>query len=184
MDAAQWKLGMFDPDQGWLPVSLDHVFDREIQKGLERIAVAPREAHVKYLTLLVSALGGPFRFVYYLLSESADYPSGYYSVVRDLSRIELEKLLEDFSAFFENDGRHTLWIASPNEKATLILDEHNLIYGYGPLDLWESKLSASDLRRGSVTIPFPHTHHRHDGLESELDRLMKREIWSMRPPFG
>ena len=184
MESAHWKLGTFDPEQGWMPVTLDHVYDREIQKGVERIAIASRFGQVKQLCEMISALDGPFRFVYYLLSESGEYSAGYYSVVRDLDRDQVQSMLMEFERFFEHDGRHTLWIASPREKATVILDEHNLIYGYGPLDRWEAQLLASDLERGPVSIPFPHTHHRHEGMESELIRLMQSQIWALRPPFG
>ena len=184
MDSSQWKLGAFDPSAGWVPVTLPNTFCRETERGVERIAVAPATRPLKVLGSLLEPLEGPFRFVYCLLTGSEAWKAGYYSVPTDLERKEVETVLEEFEDFFERDGRHTLWIASPREKATLIYDEHNLIFGYGPLDSWMSQLQSSNLQPGQVSVPFPHTHHRHDGLESELDRLLSSREWLVRPPFG
>ncbi len=184
MEAEHWKLGSFDPDAGWVPVTLPNTYCREIERGVDRVAIAPASGHMQVLLSLVQPLEGPFRFVYCLLMGSAEWTPGYYSLPTDLSASELDGLLREFEEFFEQDGRHTLWVASPREKATLIYDEHNLIYGYGPLDRWMQILDQSALTPGPVSVPFPHTHHRHDGLESELHRLLASREWLIRAPFA
>ena len=184
MTSEHWKLGTFEPDRGWVPVQLDHVYTRERQRNVDRIAAAPRSGHIDLIARLVAAVPGPFRFVYCLLDGSDELPGGYYTVVRDLGGDEVCALLTDFREFFEVDGRHSLWITSPREKATLIFDEHNLVYAYGPLDTFEEVLKGVGLQPGEVEVPFPHSHHRHERLESELQRLMTRETWSFRGPFA
>jgi hypothetical protein len=63
-----------------------------------------------------------------------------------------------------------------------VLDRHNLIYGYGPLNDFERVLQSLGVRQGeSPLVPDPHLHHYHqvwDGAEREI---VRRFDWHIKP---
>ena len=77
----------------------------------------------------------PFFVLYVLVvsrkeeNETARYQSG------EVSRAEVQAFLERFEDYLENDGRHHIWIHSPESSATLVYDNHDVIYCYGPLEI-------------------------------------------------
>lgn len=51
----------------------------------------------------------------------------------------MEGFLREFRAYFESDGRHHIWVSSLQASAlqasaTLVYDQHDVIYAYGPLE--------------------------------------------------
>ena len=70
-----------------------------------------------------------------------------------MERREAEDFLRGFSRFLESDGRHHLWISSVPDGATLVYDGHNILYAYGPLELYEQVLAARGMRRRGRCFP-------------------------------
>ena len=54
----------------------------------------------------------------------------------------MEEFLREFGRFLCEDSRHDLWVRSHDDDATIVLDRHNVIYAYGPLDAFEAALKS------------------------------------------
>jgi hypothetical protein len=54
----------------------------------------------------------------------------------------VEKFLNEFGRFVREDSRHDLWVRSHDDDATIVLDRHNLIYAYGPLDELDTAITG------------------------------------------
>jgi len=90
----------------------------------------------------------------------------------------IRSLSRDFQPFLESDGRHNVWIASESDSEQLIYDRHNVIYAYGPASQWHLILSQAGLSEvASVTFPSPHSHHFHQSLNGEQQRMIASRDW-------
>jgi hypothetical protein len=93
---------------------------------------------------------------------------------------EVAGFIDEFSEFFESDGRHHLWIACP-DHGTLVFDRHNIIYGYGDLQRFEAVADAHGMSRREFSIPIPHWHKYHAEYDAIEHRLLKRWDWIHSP---
>lgn len=84
-----------------------------------------------------------------------------------------------FGAFLEQDGRHHVWLASPENM--LVYDRHQCIYAYGDLDAYERVLRARGFRPGQAELPVPHTHHYHAQFDDAEDEVMAYWAWRHSP---
>jgi hypothetical protein len=89
-----------------------------------------------------------------------------------LSREELDALFVRYGEFWDSDGRHSIWLRSEQDNATLVYDRHNLVYAYGPLERFELILeSVGYAKTPEVSLAFEHEHCYYpefDVLEREL----------------
>ena len=91
-----------------------------------------------------------------------------------LTHPELERFTRRYGELFEEDARAQLWVGEIDGVGLLVLDEHDLIYAYGPLHKFEQVLRERDYLKGDPQVPQPHEHHyykQYDELESDLRRL-------------
>ncbi len=146
----------------------------------EKIVAAPSSQHVAMLERLSTALPDPVTIRYRLLEPAEGYAEGDYVLEVSLSRSELVDLLREFRGLFEQDARHCLILES-SSGARLQYDEHNVVICEGPLDAYRQILAEAGLREGSVVMPFPHSHHVHPELDSELGRLLTTGRWHRDP---
>lgn len=158
------KFGMLDSTGGDIAFHYPDLWERETTTGPERIVAAPAANHVDLLITLSRVLPEPFGILYVLLVPRTDYKPGRYQSPAPLTRGEMEGFLTDYCAFLEGDGRHHLWVASLPSQATLVYDQHNVIYAYGPLPEYETVLRQQGLHEGEVRFPVPHSHHYHSQL--------------------
>ncbi len=86
-----------------------------------------------------------------------------------------------FQDFFEQDGRHHLWVMSWSEEGQFIFDRHNMIYAYGDLDRYESHLNSVGFARGRVAIPVLHAHYYHPEFNTAENELMAYWSWMKFP---
>ena len=64
----------------------------------------------------------------------------------------------------------------------LIYDRHNVIYAYGPLNAWRDALAANGFTEAAdVRFPSPHSHHYHQSLDAEEQRLFNHWDWHQTP---
>jgi hypothetical protein len=96
--------------------------------------------------------------------------------------IAVDAFLNQFRSFIQDDGRHNVWIASKSGSEMLIYDRHNVIYAYGPVDAFREVLATEGLKEvPSVRFPSPHSHHYHQSLDSEEERLLQYWNWHRSP---
>jgi hypothetical protein len=148
----------------------------------QRICATTTAGYIDLLLALTAALPEPF-FVLYVLAlsrkgenEAARYQSG------EVSHAAIQPFFEHFEDYLENDGRHHIWIHSPESSATLVYDNHDVIYCYGPLDTFSTILQNNGLKAvDEIQRIGPHSHcynQEFDNCEGELLKFFK---WTKSP---
>src|SRR6266498_3237063 len=61
----------------------------------------------------------------------------------ELTYGEVVEFLTEFRDFFERDARAEVWVGTTTNQGMVVLDEHDLIYAYGPLDRYSRYACAS-----------------------------------------
>jgi hypothetical protein len=183
MDAAKsgtrpYRLGAFIDGVGWV----EHKYGRVWAREENRLVAAPDEDQIDLILKLTADLREPFRVLYVLLVPRDDsQDEGRFELTEPLTRDELAAFVRRYRELFENDGRHHLWIASPFEEATVVYDQHNVLYLYGPLARFERVLEDAGLSEGEVIFPSPHSHHYHEELDGLVDDMLERYEWHWFP---
>ena len=92
---------------------------------------------------------------------------------------------EEFRELFENDARAQLWVGATSGEGLLVLDEHDLVLAYGPLERLASALEANGFAPGVPEVPDPHEHHYNVELDHLETRLLEARVWRrVLPPDG
>ncbi len=176
-----YKFGTPEPeDREW---SYGNVWAAErTNGGGSRLVIAPAHEQTELLASLLRNMTGPFWVLYVLAVSRGRGEPGRYQSPELLPEDAVGTFLKEFSGFIEKDGRHNVWIASDQGSEMLIYDRHNVIYAYGPLASWKPFLIASGLSEvPAVRFPSPHSHHYHQGLDPEEDRLLAYWDWHHTP---
>jgi hypothetical protein len=104
------------------------LWDVEKTAAPERLVVAPANEHVERMLKLSEKMPGPFGILYVLLlSRKGIVRPGRYQSPSLMERARMEQFMREFAIYFESDGRHHIWIASPDDGSTLVYDRHNVI---------------------------------------------------------
>ena|SRR5579862_2408019 len=183
MDAAKsgtrpYRLGAFVDGVGWV----EHEYGRVWERQPERLAIAPDTGHVSLLLSFSDELEEPFHIEYFLLvPRSEEDEEGCFELASPLSRTDLQVFLRRYRQLFEEDGRHHLQVSAPASDATILYDQHNVIYASGPLQRFERVLGESDIPEGVLEFPSPHSHHYHEELDVMLDDMFERYEWRRHP---
>src|SRR5205823_680267 len=162
----------FASEQGeqWLPHDFGKVYAHEHTSAQPRLRIAASFDGTALLRELTLALTEPFLVLYVLVVPRGRSEPGRYQS-HELSRTELDTFFQQFAQFWDSDGRHNLWVRS-SDDGMLVYDRHNIIYAYGPLQRFESRLQALDYNSApSLSLDFAHQHSYHqefDELEREL----------------
>ena len=124
-----------------------------------RLVIGPTGSQVQLLESLAETFQPQEYFVLYILlvSHSGNNLGRYQSpLIRNF--YALKKFTSTFRLFFENDGRHHIWIASPISPQTLVYDQHDVIFAYGDLEAYEDVLKKNDYTCKDFWFPSPHAH--------------------------
>ena len=156
-------------------------FVRERTSGPERLCIGVAEAQDRCVLLLATTLAGPYKLLYLLHTTRTGAPLGRYEGP-EMDHQEVEEFIHKFGRFLIEDARHDLWLHSRSENATIVLDRHNLIYAYGPLDSFERVLVVAGVRRGAPPqVPDPHVHH-YNAECDDLERAILLALpWRVTP---
>ena len=143
-----------------------------------RLVIGPTDSQIKLLDEL--AANFPTRRYYVLslllLSHAGRTPGRYQSPLIG-GHEDLQLFIWTFQKFFEGDGRHHLWIASPGAPDLLVYDQHNVIFAYGNLDAFESVLQSHRYQYKGLWFPSPHAHGYDPANVSAEDELMSYFEW-------
>ncbi|MCW5947304.1 MAG: hypothetical protein KIT74_09775 [Fimbriimonadales bacterium] len=154
-----------------------HSYSNTYAVDKTRLCIAPSSDHIGLLIKLSRVMASPFRVRYVLQVPSEMFPAGRYDLTNDFSLADLESFLKRFSTFFEEDGRHHIWIRSSDAVSALVYDQHNIIYAYGSLDAFERVCTNEGMTEGSVDVPFPHAHAFQEKYDQELAVLLSEWSW-------
>lgn len=150
------------------PYRHPRLWSREAISGVERLCVGGGERSAALLGDLAGCLPGPLFVVAVLGVAHAGKAEKLESEPLDIEAVV--RFLDDFRELFENDARAEAWVGATSGEGLLVLDEHDLIYAYGPLDDFEEILVAREFEGGDPGVSFEHLHR----FNAELDHMELR----------
>lgn len=125
-------------------------------------------------------LRGPFRLLYVLHTPRCEAAPGRYESP-EVSVEQVRHFFRRFSDFLAADGRFDLWVHSATDHATLVWDRHDQLFGYGPVDLFVSRLREMGFVTGRVEVPVPHEHHYREEMDVHAADLLTAFDWCYSP---
>lgn len=179
MDKTFFKLGSLDGET-ITPFRYSNQFQIEKTTGPDRLCITAKEDHILLLFKLAACLSTPCYVLYVLhTSRCGSELARYQSPLLDFGAFNA--FIAEFCEFLTDDARHDLWVHSPEAKATLVWDRHNIIYAYGPLEQFRVVLKES-LHEGEVNgPPDPHVHMYHAEYDDSERKLLRYFEWSRSP---
>jgi hypothetical protein len=157
-----------------------NVFAEESASGTPRLVAAPAGNHLSLLFALAGGLVEPFYALWVLrVTRGRAEPGRYQSPVLPLA--DLRAAFEPYRNFLTEDGRSQLWLHSPASAATLVWDQHDRLYLYGPLEFFRERLLAFGLHPGDVSIDFEHGHHYHEAFDDAEESMASLFEWNVTP---
>lgn len=176
-----FKFGVVLEGQGVVPHRYKDTWERQKTGETERLVIGAKSRQIELLLELAQCLSGPFGMLYVLLVSRLGHEPGRYQSPEPSTFEDTETLLRAFRVFLEHDGRHHVWLISLGDQATLVYDNHNLIYAYGPLDRYIKVLKRAGLDEGETRIPAPHQHCYNAVFDSAEDEVLKLWRWEHYP---
>jgi hypothetical protein len=158
-----------------------NLWQREEHPSWSRLTIGAQEDEIPLILEFCRQIEGPFAVLYVLVEAGVSPQDGRYQSPGPLSYKALELFLYRFWEFFEQDGRHLLWVMSVSGQEKFILDNHNVIYAYGDLDQYEAQLRESGFVSGKVQTPNPHGHNFHPEFDDDEAELMAYWDWIWFP---
>jgi hypothetical protein len=158
------------------PYRHPEVFEREQTSGPERLRIGGGAHPVALLVSLARALRQPLFVVAELRVAIATGVNARYES-EALSHAEVAQLFDGFDGLLTHDGRANAWIGSTDGEGLLVLDEHDIVYAYGLLGLFEDVLLARGFAPGHAEIPSPHQHDYPPEWGAEEQRLVETVGW-------
>ena len=157
-----------------------NVFAREEVGGHPRLRIGVNQFQDACVRALASDLSGPFQLLYVLHTTRTGAELGRYESP-ELTAAAVEGFLHQFGRFLSEDSRHDLWVRSHDDDATIVLDRHNLIYAYGPLDAFEVAMQSLGARKGEPAVLGTHVHHYHPAWDEAERRVLRFFEWNIKP---
>jgi hypothetical protein len=146
------------------PYKHSRIFGREPTTGPDRLRIGGGPDSVAVLNELIDVLREPL-YVLVVLTVPRRSTEGRYES-QEMTRGEVSAFLGEFHDLFVLDSRSSVWVGSIDGSGLVVLDEHDLLYAYGPLDEFAFALRASGYTDGTPTEPFPHVHHFNEALDA------------------
>ena len=158
-----------------------NLWERQKFPDYSRLLIGSEKHEVRRILDLCRPLNGPFGVLYVLLvSRTGNEPARYESP-EPIDYDDLEMFMYTFQEYFEQDGRHTIWVSSLSGEGQFIFDQHNYIFAYGDLDRMTGQLSAVGFSEGKVTVPVPHNHHYHPQFDEMETEVLSYWSWFKSP---
>ncbi|KER88635.1 hypothetical protein GW16_01065 [Xanthomonas arboricola pv. celebensis] len=129
---------------------------------------------------LVECLEPPYYLLYVLHTPRGEALPGRYQSPA-LSLTQVKEFLARFAPFLSADARFDLWAYSPGDKATVVWDRHNQVFGYGPLERYSSTLRSMGFALGWPEVPAPHEHHYREEFDALAKHVLTAFDWSHSP---
>jgi hypothetical protein len=159
-----------------------NAYQKEQTTGPGRLVIGPATGHVDILLALMEFMPDPLGVLYVLVvPRSKSHEAGRYQSPYPVDRQDAVDFLTRFRDAFEKDGRHNLWVSSPESNGCLVYDKHNVIYAYGPLAEFEEVLKAMGLLEGPVTFPVPHSHYYNEEWDDDVEAILRYWEWQHYP---
>src|SRR5262245_55608353 len=127
------------------------VWLREPTDERERLRIGAGIGTIELLKALAAPLREPLFLLVVMRAPRVVEVGRWESVA--LTHPELERFTSRYGELFEEDPRAQLWVGEIDGVGMLVLDEHDLIYAYGPLHTSEQVLRERGFARATRTCP-------------------------------
>jgi len=175
-----YKLGWLPNGSDEMPYQYPNVWAREKTTGPERFIISPRDHYIRLLLELAECLEEPLYLLYVLTVPRGGGKAGRYESKNSFTLDQLQSFLYEYVELLEKDARNSIWIQS--RSGLLVYDLHNVIYAYGPLELFQPVLQTSGLSEsGEVRFPSPHVHRYHFQFDEDQARILREVEWIHSP---
>lgn len=146
----------------------------------ERIVAGVPSDGGKVFSRLVSAMNPPYLLLYVLHTPRGEGAPGRYQSP-ELSADEFKNFYAVFSEYLSSDARFDIWAHAPEEGSTVVWDRHNLVYAYGPIELFKAVLEDLRFQEGDPTVPSPHEHYYRPEFDAKAREILEWFKWAPSP---
>jgi hypothetical protein len=157
------------------------VWTHETVDGRERLAIGAGLETLELVRTLAWELKEPLVLLVVMRAPRVAAAPGRWES-EPYSHGAVERFLDRFGELFEDDGRAQLWIGESEGDALLVLDEHDVIYAYGPVLRFQHILQRRRYGRGAPSVPSPHEHHYNHQFD-DLERALEQWEWRRKSPL-
>ncbi|KRB12429.1 hypothetical protein [Rhizobacter sp. Root16D2] len=157
--------------------SFPAVFNESTAGTIPRVQAGLPAGGLEPFQVLVSQLEAPLLLLHVLHTPRGEALAGRHQS-REISHLEFTDLVGRFTAFLCSDSRFDLWVYSPSERATVVLDRHNQLFAYGPLARFLSALRSIGYEQGEIDVDFPHVHQYMPEFDGDSIELLSTLDWS------
>jgi hypothetical protein len=165
-------------DGAAVPHNYGELFFRQPCGNSERLVIAASQRQVELLDKLSAVFKSQQTYLLYVLLVSRlGRVSGRYQSPLFTTHEELQVFLYTFQEYFESDGRHHIWIGSPDGSCLLVFDHHDVIFAYGDLSAFERILVSEGYTIKQFWFPAPHGHSYNPENDQSEDQLMTHFNW-------
>jgi hypothetical protein len=156
----------------WTEHSHRPVFARQAN----RLVVGIPNGDKAVIQSLLTCMEPSFYLLYVLHTPRGEAAPGRYQSPL-LEQRALDRLLNRYATYLAADARFDLWIHSPSDAATIVWDRHDLIFAYGPIPCFESRLKAIGFGGGDPSVDFPHQHHYRQECDGDARAFLQELDW-------
>ena len=141
-----------------------------------RLVLGVNDGDMALLKDLVSVLASPVYVLYVLHTARGEADTGRYQSPA-LTTEDVISVLEQNEEFLLVDSRFDLWVHSPGDGATVVLDRHNYVFLYGLRAIFEARLQATSFVQGGLPDIGSHRHSYLAEFDSVSASLLNMYDW-------
>jgi len=175
------KLTSFDNQENEILHDYGNIYEVERTNNAKRLKIGVSKNQISLLLKLIDGLTPPYFILYVLVVSRLKNEYGRYQSPLLESKLEVVNFLLDFKEYLETDARHHIWIGTVNKNGSLIFDQHNVIYAYGPIKAFKQTLKKLKFKEEEFSFPAPHCHHFHDSNDVFEEDILNYWEWSLFP---
>lgn len=145
------------------------------------IKISASKNQIDLLSDLLNDLEPPLYIMYVLVVSRTGQETGRYQSPIFGTKPELREFLKKYRDFFETDGRHHIWIGTIKNKGLLVYDQHNVVFAYGDLEKYKSRLLKNKYKEQNYSFPAPHVHSFHEENDKFEKSILSEYEWRIFP---
>lgn len=151
--------------------------------NIDAVQVAVDKNQIDLMVQFANRLSPPYYVLYVLLVSRCGNDVGRYESEPFHTWDELAKFMRTYQEFFEDDGRHNLWVGEIEGPGLLVYDRHNRIFAYGEVAQYTKILEEEGYVEADFGISSPHTHHYNKEFDGKEKGIVAEKIWRRRLPL-
>jgi len=159
---------------------IEHSFVPVFSNDGSRISGGVPEGDPRIFGSLAATLAEPFFLLYVLHTPRGEAEPGRYQSP-ELTALDIQSFIEKYEDLLKGDARFDIWVHSKKDNATIVWDRHNMLFAYGPLELFSSQLQALGFKEGKIRPLEAHQHYYRAELDSLAKAVLEEYPWSYSP---